>query len=308
MIHAYPSIWQIGHKAIQNLFDGEVVVQEKIDGSSVSFGIVDGELQARSKGQQLILDAPEKLFERAIEVIRTLDLCPEWVYRAEYLKSPKHNALAYSRIPKNHIILYDITSGTETYLPYEEVVAEGERLGLEVVPQFYRGEIKDMAMFQSFLGRESILGGTTIEGIVVKNYAIFTKEKKVAMGKYVRADFEETNKKNWRAENPTQGDIVEQLIERYRTPARWQKAVQHLTERGLLENSNRDIGLLMREVPTDIQKECEDEIKDLLFKHFWKHISRGVTREMADWYKQELLKSAFPEDTHTQLMGHDLAN
>ena len=74
---------------------------------------------------------------------------------------------------------------------------------------------------------------------MVKNYAQFTQEKKVAMGKYVREDFKEQNAMAWRVANPTQKDITQAIIETYRNEARWRKAVQHLRERGELDNSKR---------------------------------------------------------------------
>jgi len=44
------------------LFDGEVTIEEKVDGSQFSFGLIDGELQCRSHNQQLVIDEPEKMF------------------------------------------------------------------------------------------------------------------------------------------------------------------------------------------------------------------------------------------------------
>ncbi len=40
-INSYPSVYQLGHKAIQNIFDGKVVIEEKIDGSQFSFGMIN---------------------------------------------------------------------------------------------------------------------------------------------------------------------------------------------------------------------------------------------------------------------------
>jgi len=299
LIHSYPTVYQIGHKAITNLFAGTVVVQEKIDGSQFSFGLIDGELQARSKGKQLILDAPEKMFTQAIAMIRAMDLHLGWVYRAEYLEKPKQNTLVYSRVPNCNLIIFDITPGLEEYLPYTEVVAEAQRIGLEVVPQFFSGAINDLEFFKSLLETESVLGGTKVEGVVVKNYSQFTQEKKVAMGKYVREDFKEENAKDWKARNPTGSDVAQSLVMRFRNVARWRKAIQHLQEQGKLEGSPRDIGLLIREVPADILKECKDEIKEELFAHFWKTIQRGVVSGLPEWYKEELLKGAFTDETQT---------
>lgn len=296
MLHSYPSVYQIGHKAIEGIFNDPVVVEEKIDGSQFSFGIVDGELMARSKGKQLILDEPEKMFSRAVATIRELAplLHPGWVYRGEYLEKPKHNTLAYDRTPDKHIIGFDICPGLEEYLSPEEKRAEFGRMGMECVPLLYFGRVENMAMFNSFLERVSVLGGSKIEGVVVKNYSMFTMEKKVAMGKYVSEGFKEVHSGEWRKANPTPGDIVDELIIRYRTQARWQKAVQHLRDAGQLTETPADIGSLMREVPCDVLKECEDEIKEILFEHFWKKVQRGICGGLPDWYKQELAKKSFP--------------
>jgi hypothetical protein len=286
---------QIGHRMIADIFKSPVLVEEKVDGSQFSFGLIGGELVCRSKGKQQLLDAPDDMFKRAIEIIRTFILHPEWTYRGEYLQKPKHNTLSYSRTPANHIILYDINTGQEEYMTPAEKRAEAERIGLECVPVMFEGVVTDFEMFKSFLDRESVLGGCKVEGVVIKNYNLFTAEKKVAMGKYVSEAFKEVHEKDWKERNPNKAEIEMLLIEQYRTDARWQKAIQHLREAGMLDGSPKDIGLLMREVPADVLKECEGEIKERLFKHFWPKIARGVTRGLPEWYKDQLAQSVFEE-------------
>src|SRR5687768_920213 len=92
MIHSYPSIYQIGHKMISDIFKSEVIIEEKVDGSQFSFGVIDGELMCRSKGKQLIMDAPEKMFQKAVDYVRSIapDLPWGWTFRGEYLSTSKH--------------------------------------------------------------------------------------------------------------------------------------------------------------------------------------------------------------------------
>lgn len=71
-INSYPQVYAVGHRVIKDLFVGEVAVEEKIDGSQFSMGVVNGELCCRSKGKQIILDAPEKMFTKAIETATEL--------------------------------------------------------------------------------------------------------------------------------------------------------------------------------------------------------------------------------------------
>jgi ATP-dependent RNA circularization protein (DNA/RNA ligase family) len=299
-VSSYPEVYQLGHKAITGIFDNSVIVEEKIDGSQFSFGVLGGELVCRSHNKQLLLDAPEKMFIKAVEIIKSIQdkLTPEWIYRGEYLNSPKHNTLVYSRTPKNNIILFDIMTAPETYLPPQQKEGEAHEIGLECVPLLYVGKVTDFEMFKGFLERDSVLGGTKIEGVVIKNYELFTQEKKCAMGKYVSEAFKEVHDKDWKERNPTGKDFIESQILWYRTEARWNKAIIHLKEADKLEGSPKDIGLLIREIPADILKECGDEIKDALFKHFWPSIQRGIIRGVPEFYKDLLAKSAFEEEKH----------
>ena len=301
-VSSYPSIYAVGHKAIQEIFDDVVFIEEKIDGSQFSFMKLDGELYCRSKGTQINMQAPEGMFAKAIQTVQEIGplLTDGWVYRCEYLSKPKHNTLKYERTPHKHLIIFDVMVGVEDYLSYPEKADEAQRLGLEVVPLLFHGKITDIEQLKMFLENESILGGCKIEGVVVKNYNLFTRSKKIAIAKFVSEQFKEKHKADWKKSNPTKSDIVQLLTTAYRTEARWQKAVQHLREDGKLEGSPRDIGLLIREVPGDILKECEDEIKEALFKHFWPHIRRGVTRGLPEWYKEQLAQSAFSNDERTE--------
>lgn len=292
-IYSYPTVYALGHSAIRDIFSGPVVVDEKIDGSQFSMAILDGELVCRSKGKDLVLDAPEKMFLSAVETARSLDLHPGWLYRCEFLSKPKHNTLAYARVPAKGLIVYDIGTGLEEYLGPDWKCREAERLGLEVVPLLREGIVSSIVDLDSLLETDSILGGTKIEGVVVKNYGLFTPEKKVAMGKYVSERFKEVHSADWRARNPARADLVLRIIEEYRTEARWEKGVQHLREMGMLEGSPRDIGPLIREVPEDVKKECEQAIKDALFDYAWPAIQRGIVRGLPEWYKRRLAESAF---------------
>jgi len=99
----------------------------------------------------------------------------------------------------------------------------------------------------------------------------------------------------WKKANPGKTDVVQSLIAQFSTPARFQKAVQHLKEQGLLDGSPKDIGPLLKECGEDIERECRDEITNALFNWAWPQIRRGATAGLPLWYKDELLKSAFED-------------
>ncbi len=293
--HSYPKIYALGHRAIKDLFADEVIVEEKIDGSQFSFGIFNGELKCRSKGAQIHLEAPEKMFQKAVDTVKELALYLNdgWTYRGEYLAKPKHNTLNYSRVPKDHIILFDINPNEEEYLTYEDKRTEAQRLELEIVPLIHLGLVDTPTGLMALMDRESWLGGCKIEGMVIKNYHKFGPDKKVLMGKYVSEAFKEKHKIDWKKSNPSKSDVVALLGDSLRSEARWDKAIQHLRECGALTNSPKDIGVLLKEIQADIRSECEGEIRQTLFDHAWKSISRNVIRGFPEYYKDKLMKSQF---------------
>lgn len=292
MLNSYGSIYALGHKAVMDIFEGEVEVTEKIDGSQISFGVIDGELMIRSKNQQIVGDLGNNMFRLGVEQIeRRADLLrPGYIYRGEYLMKPKHNTLNYGRIPSDHIIIYDIETrpGSEDYLLWPDRNAEAQRIGFESVPVFYEGRGVNLDMVKGRLTYDSILEGVTIEGVVVKNYSKFTEDKKIAKAKFVSGEFQEKHQKEWKVSNPGRKDIIEEIIDSLRTDARWRKSIQHLRDDGKLEGSPRDIGNLIKETQNDILKEEEDAIKDALFANFKNQILRGVIRGLPEWYKDKL--------------------
>lgn len=297
-MNSYPSIYTIGHGQVQELLKNEVIVEEKVDGSQLTFGVYEGELRMRSKGATIVLDAPPTMFAKAVETARELQplLSPGWTYRGEYLAKPKHNVLAYERAPNKHFILFDVQVGIEQYLSPEAKAEEAARLGLEVVPTLYRGTVSSADMLRGLLERTSVLGGQKIEGVVVKpaNYDLFARDKKCLMGKFVSEAFKEMHSATWTKEfRPSGTDIVETIGASTCTAARWAKARIHLQEAGKLEGSPRDIALLIREVPADIRKEEEDAIKQKLFDWAWPKIQRAAIKGLPEWYREELMKGAF---------------
>lgn len=297
-LHSYPSIYNFGHRCVLGLLVGPVYVQEKVDGSQFSFGLDDdGTVITKSKGAILYLETADKLFKGAVEYVNSIKdkLTPGYTYRGEVLCRPKHNTLAYDRVPRHNVVIFDVNTGEECYLPYSEVVVEAERLDLEVVPLIYAGMIESADKLKSFLETTSFLGGQKIEGVVVKpiGYGLFGIDKKALFGKYVSEVFKEVHGGNWKSDNPTHNEIVERVALSYKTLARWAKSVQHLKEAGQLEDSPRDIGKLMKEVNMDVLKECEAEIKEELFKQAWPKIARIITAGLPEWYKKELLDKQF---------------
>jgi hypothetical protein len=300
-LHSYPSIFNMGHRAVADLLKDPVYVQEKVDGSQFSFGLDEtGNVITRSKGAELFLETADKLFKGAVEYAHSIKdkLTPGYTYRGEVLCRPRHNTLAYDRVPRHNVVIFDVNTSEETYMPYNEVVSEANRLDLEVVPMLHAGMVNTADELRAFLETMSFLGGQKVEGVVVKpiGYGQFGPDKKALMGKYVSEAFKEIHGGEWRKNNPSNNEIVEKVALQYKTPARWHKSIQHLKEAGQLEDSPRDIGKLLKEINVDVLKECEAEIKEELFKAAWPKIARIITAGFPEFYKNELLNQQFGDN------------
>lgn len=294
-LHSYPKVLAIGHKYLESLFDNPVVIEEKVDGSQFSFGVIEGTLYCRSRNQNIVLESPEKMFTKAVDTARSIQhlLTDGYIYRCEYLGTPKHNTLAYDRVPEGYLVLFDVEIAEQNYLTPAQKVSEAGRLGLEPVPVIHFGLVEDPDTLKDLLNRVSVLGGQEIEGIVVKNYDQFGSDGKFLVGKYVSERFKEVHKGDWRKRNPASKDILGRLITTYRTPARWEKAIQHLREAGTLQDAPQDIGPLMKEIQVDFLEEEEASVKDDLFNYYKKGLLRGITSGFPEWYKERLLEKAF---------------
>jgi hypothetical protein len=306
-IGSYPKVWNLGHRAIEGILDDYVSVQEKVDGSQISFARIDDRLYVRSKGGVLVDGAREVerlqvdgMFQAGVQQIaERFGLLPEgYVFRGEYLNRPKHNTLKYDRVPEGNIAIFDVQDAEGTFLPNYIMAEFASVVGLERVPLLHR-EIKvgGLSVVQQMLERESFLGGTPIEGIVLKAHDRLNHFGDPMFGKYVSEAFKETHRGDWKTRNPSRADVVTSIIDQYRNAMRWEKAVQHLRDDGRLTGDVVDIGPLMKAVTEDVEEECAADIKDLLWRHFRKDILRGVQGGLPQWYKDRLAGASFDDES-----------
>ena len=297
MLSNYSKIHQIYHRDTARMMGETVIIQEKVDGSQISFGNKRTGMSIRSKNQD-ISQHETNMFTLAVQSINTADsrcmpLPLDFVFRGEYLSKPKHNVLDYDRVPKQNVIIYDIEhgDGSNDYLSVDEVKANARSWGFEVVPTLWTGPYEDVnqGLIDELLKTKSILGGQLIEGIVIKCYTRMDSNDKALMCKYVRPEFKEmhTGKKQ------AKPGIVEQIGGQLACVARFEKAVQHARDENLLLDDCTDIGLLMRLLNEDFEEHV-DEIKNMLYANMKKSILRVANRGFASWYKEKLTRAAMP--------------
>ena len=145
MITAFPKIFTLGTSYVKDIFNEEVEISEKIDGSQFAFGRINGNVVLRSKGRQMFLESPDQMFlEACMFVNSNSHLFPDGiVFYTEYLKKPKHNTLKYDRIPKNHLMLFAVMHISQTFKPnlseYADLFGKRE-IRLRLLPDNKTGE------------------------------------------------------------------------------------------------------------------------------------------------------------------------
>ena len=297
----YPKVLTYGHQGTENVFTGQILVEEKIDGSQIGFGFdEDGILCIRSHNQQIPLDQGieviPKMFRTAVRIIeeRMTEKWERffygsmWIY-GEYLEGPHHNVLSYDRTPEGHIVLFDaILDGY--WALYSELLEIAELLGFECVPLLFAGEVANSTALATHLCAKPLLGGEIVEGVVVKNYhQLISLNGQVTpvFAKIVNEKFQESHGVTWNKLSPIQA-----VLESVSSEARWAKAVQRRLEAGELLNAPQDIGPLLKSIQIDFEAEEADDIARLLYKALRKDVLKAVTKGFAQWYKDRLVERA----------------
>lgn len=299
-INSYPKVYNLGHPAIKELLFDPVTIQEKVDGSQFSW-LKDeqGTVHFRSKGAVIYPETTDKLFKPAVDHVLSVadELEVGTVYRGEVLAKPKHNTVQYSRVPIGNIVLFDMNRDEE-YVPcdWDNLTQTADRLGIEPV-ETYAIEVPDtltnMESLDRWLDMDSQLGGAKIEGVVIKNYHRWGRDGKPLFGKYVSEAFKEQHSKEWKKTNPNRGDVIDQVLAGFNKEAIWQKAKQHLAEKGALANEPRDIGALIKEAQADAWEEAEEQLVAALVRWAKPQVLRALTRGLPEWYKKQLAIDQF---------------
>ena len=299
----YTKVLTLGSSYTENALVGDVIIQEKVDGSQFRFGInEDGELLFASKGANLVpyfnegeMTNVQKMFVPAVKYLLSIqdkfkEFKPDTYFFGETLEKPKHNVLKYEKVPTNHIVLFDVLEQGK-WVTAGRLNGIAIWLGIDTIPELYRGTA-DVDKIKELLTANSYLGNETVEGVVIKNY-----NQTILLGgnvfplftKYVREAFKERHDVEWKIKRPK--DAIADYIQGFNNEARWQKAIIHLKEKGELEQSPRDIGKLIKTVQQDIIEEESENIKNYLYKKFVDDIKRVSTKGLPEWYKQKLLEN-----------------
>lgn len=288
-------------------------IEEKVDGSQLSFQRQGDAVEFRNRSKVVPVDVAldRACYANAVRAIGRLAdrLNPAYTYHGEAVCKRRHNVVAYRVTPLKFWICYGIYDG-ERHLDRPALEAECARLGLQCVQVLYANDdplaldpaprvIEIVARIEA--GQiESCLGGSVIEGVVVKHNAAWhsrSKAYKCIQFKHVTAAFKECHVQK-RA--PVVQHDAESLMahlawigSKFALPAVYQKAVQHIRENPT-GGASISLPAMQREVEKDIRKEHGQDIAEALAEAFMPVIMQYATAGITEWMaaQEDLLPKA----------------
>lgn len=289
MFSAFPKIFALGSRPIGHIFEGPIEITEKVDGSQFGFAKMKGVVVFRSKGQQIFSEEPPSLFKPSCDHIQSIaHIIPEdFIFYGEALCRNRHNILAYDRTPLNNIALFAGVKPDGAFMYHEEIDEFAKIFNIEAVPKMWYGIMKDdpVEFLQKLLDTTSFLGGTKIEGVVIKNYGkdvlVGGQYLPICSGKFVSEAFKEKHKKDWK----NSGDKLRDIFSQYHSEARWHKAIQRMKEDGSWSGEPKDIGPLLKAINIDLIEEEKESIKEDLWNMYHKDFFSVATKGFPEWYK-----------------------
>lgn len=290
---------------VPGLFDGDVVVMEKVDGSQFRIKLTPDGWDCGSKSVNGKDNIDKSMFDIAIkeaERIWNIYTSTEWVDKygamylyCEYLRHMKHNTLEYSRVPENHLYLFnvmvDCPGGFKPLDPrYTGTLRDIARVFEIDPPNILHTGKASVDLLDRLLETESYLGGCKVEGVVVYNYSrTYTNIPQwigfPLMGKYVRPEFTELNNENW---SKIKKPVVERVIEKYITPQRFEKVIAHLKEQGLIEGHMRDMKYIYDEFFADLYNEEECTLMFEIYNAVMSQVEHRAKKILTKWYTDRL--------------------
>ena len=240
MFKRYPKVHRLGKEETDGILEGDVHVEEKIDGANAQIWIEDGKIAIGSRNNTLCSDVMnpvegDNYFNGFLEYVAghegikklltentNLRLYGEWLVK---------HTIHYTETSFHQFYLFDIsfvsTQDKETCLSKENVISTAKRFGINTPA--YHGMFTNPTTEQLmvFVGKSTI--GEEGEGIVLKNEGFIDKFGDNTYAKIVTQSFTESNGITFGGNNKYSDTYHEMwVVNKFITLARVQKIMQKL--------------------------------------------------------------------------------
>lgn len=296
----YPKLRYPGEEDTRGLFaDGEVYIQEKLDGSNFRF-TYDGAFTFGSRntaGENLHTEQ----FEAAIEYIRetadaeTLDSIQAdrgpLVFFGEAM-NPHTISYEWEQTPE--FIGFDVWAGEdEVFLHPDDAQGIFDALGLSVAPIVDTVPAEQWGVYDFEVPQSAFYDGLA-EGVVFKNPTTGT------YGKFVRDEFKEKNKETFGASKKTDLSETELTVEEYVPPARIRSVAHQLVDDGEWDSLQME---MMEDLPAAAIRDMAAEEAGELFMTESRTLDLGAFRSQVSGRCASVLRQMLDEKARAELRG-----
>lgn len=301
----FPKVLGLGQPLLSEIFDDPIDLTSKIDGSQCRIHLTESNVQCGSKNVDM---ADMKMFDLAYQQADRIWKEKVWwtfgddiTLFTEFLNKPKHNVLKYDRVPRNNLYLFGALNDGK-HLKTEELIELANELQIEP-PHIIVSQVKidNPDDLNKYLETESVLGGTKVEGIVIRNSYKFYPPLLVStmvfadyplVGKLVRDDFKERLNKEWSGKKQREAPLSKVTTE-FLTEARFHKVIQHLADEGKITYEMHNLKSIIPEFYRDLVDEEHDEIVKVAMEEFWRQLKRKCDNVAVQEWKKFLIKKQF---------------
>lgn len=297
----YPHIENLDE--MPKIFDlPEVVVTEKVHGSSARIAVIEGALHIGGRKLEFTDIRPDTreglcfvqwvldtgLDKRMLETFAGQDvvLYGEWHGSGTPKKNWPQVQKGIKYIKGNDLRIFDVKVGGK-YVPFDDIKTWTAKVGLKTMPVLYRGR-PDNDVFYSLVDTMSKVGEengivdpeNTIEGIVIRPPELIWDEKgnvimaKLKIGKWAERASEQKNPKM----QPKPRAVIpgaEEFAKEFVTDTRMDHIMDQLREEGKPPDRS-SMGDVMRLMGQDVKREGAGALERSNLE--WKDVSQFVTK------------------------------
>lgn len=305
-MYKYPKILHIGAPLVKTVFDNEVEISEKVDGSQCRIELTKEYVVVGSKNQGI---ADQGMFaiahdqgKRIWEETKWDALGDDVTLFCEFLKSPKHNTILYDRVPKNNLYLFGAMINGD-HMVTGSLIEMADVFGIDPPNIIHNGHVESAEELKEFMTHQSYLGGSIVEGVVIKNYnrtydplMVHSQEfiGYPMCAKYVREDFKAANMKQWNTVNRRTG--VDAVVDKFFVGDRFNKTVQHLNDEGKISYTKSDLKYLIPEFFNDLMDEKKEAIISMIMGDVFKTIKKRANGYVVKSWVDHLTERQFDHE------------
>lgn len=269
----YPKIHRLGKEETDGILDGEITVQEKVDGANVSIFWHEGKVRCGTKNRMLPEEPEEGNFNIFQEAVKANELIQGWLETHQdkilYGEWLVRHTITYPDEAYRKIYLFDVYDRTtDSWANQDEVKTVADELGLEYPHIFAKGKLTQKQI-EEYVGKSNIAPAG--EGVVIKHEGFVSKFGDHVYAKVVHEKFKESNAIVFGGNNKHSETYWEMyVVNKYCTVGRVQKImhkIQSELDRRLdMEHTSRVAGTCYHDMITEEAWEIAQKVPELNFR------------------------------------------